>query len=291
MIKPTIGVIGGEGEKNGRIEWPWCVRLFDNTPSDAKVAAAQVVSGVLKELHYVRKGYKSEVLKAINRGGVHALWWDKSPAELAKKLGVENPKPAPPPRPPQPSELLDPPVIVVAPVEPPPKSPIDDAPAPLVPKWTADEVEAFVIAFENCDGNAAVFHAKFNELSDRRERTAAELHEALHRIALARNLEPSAAFKAALHDLARGRMPRVDVPKRTDKPKPSIPQPVPVVPKAPEPAAPTVEAVAVPVGSESKAPLSDDGIRRLAAFAKFMDIPPEVALKQFAMLVMGGGDK
>ncbi len=73
--------------------------------------------------------------------------------------------------------------------------PVDAAPpSARGPKWSAEEVDCIVLAFDACKGNPARFHAEFNDITTGRQRTLAELRLHLPRVAAARGLEVAPKF-------------------------------------------------------------------------------------------------
>lgn len=268
MSKGHVGVIGGEDEKNRRIKWPTCVRRFENTRDGAQTMRRAFDEGRIKIAYYVEKGAVQGVDIALGR--IPFRRWRGSPHQLAEELAAQFPDPKPAPRPIQPAEAFTPPAVVVVPVEPPPETPIDGAPAALAPKWTSDEVEAVVIALENCEDSAEAFVAKYNFVTEGRDRTAAELALVLDRVAKARGIQVGAAFISALDDLAHGR-------QRKPAPKPHRPRV--------EPAKPAPAAEPAPI-----APPTDE-IGRLAQLARALGLSPVEAFDRIAPLVVKGTAK
>jgi len=68
------------------------------------------------------------------------------------------------------------------------------APSARGPKWTVEEVDCIVLAFDACKLNPARFHAEFNDITPGRQRTLAELRLHLPRVAVARGFEVAPKF-------------------------------------------------------------------------------------------------
>lgn len=68
------------------------------------------------------------------------------------------------------------------------------APSASGPKWTAEEVDCIVLAFDACKLNPARFHAEYNDVTEGRQRTLAELRLHLPRVAKARGFEVPQKF-------------------------------------------------------------------------------------------------
>lgn len=77
-------------------------------------------------------------------------------------------------------------------------------------KWSTEEVDCIVLAFDACNGVPARFHAEFNDITPGRARTLAELRLHLPRVAKVRAIEVAASFFTACDAAIDGAI-RVDV--------------------------------------------------------------------------------
>lgn len=91
-------------------------------------------------------------------------------------------------------------------------------------KWTDEEVDCIVLAFDACKGAPARFHAEFNDITPGRQRTLAELSLHLPRVAKARGFDVPPKFLADCDAVIDGTVAAVPSPTALTDPLVAEPQ-------------------------------------------------------------------